>query len=703
MSDKAIGLRASDASAHRVRRAVLALACLALAACVFGLSGCRISDALTEVVYDQTSDIIDYDNPTKIYVNDSTADQESDQFSAKEVSDDTDVVSSTVQNLVVFSSNPNTQGFTTKKSVWSKTPDFRGLEASETVAFVKSDDADAFDHPLTIEEPEEEPQQEPEVVQQTTPDPNAEPVSSGAASPTEKTADTDKSGGTGETGDDGWEDIPADAGTGSASGSGDSGSAPDPGETEEGGGNGNGEVPVAYDAADPTADPPKADKIAAFGPAATIVQMIGGKGALAATDSDTAASKFADVFADSMGEIAVGWSGDGADASDMNVDAIVSSGAKTILVYMGDYLDGLSDADRQALSKAGITLTVIYPLNSSGNIKRDVEVVGQVLSESKNIQHAGNTERRASDYASFHDRVVKAAADAHGGLAGDTVYQTGGDDDVPGFSSESPKYTLLVDAFDASASYTGSEISGWKPSDGLAFASGGYSDTPVSYYIQAGGLVNTIAERTNSTASGEYVVWQFTANSFKFKRRDWNGGSVTDDASTIASDSLSLVTTPYDEHAMFAYGQSLGTDAFPRLVAKSSSIRQELLTNSADPNGLYHPYGFLDFDAGSAYSSFGPVSAVIACLGVNGASSGNENIYASGSIDEDDVVVNPTGLFSDWTAGTVESFLESAWANDVVLDGGSKVDWQGCVNDFYSEFYGYGLSSSDWNYMLEGM
>lgn len=41
-------------------------------------SGCRASDAMKEIVYEQTAETVDYDNPNKCYINDPTADEKSD-------------------------------------------------------------------------------------------------------------------------------------------------------------------------------------------------------------------------------------------------------------------------------------------------------------------------------------------------------------------------------------------------------------------------------------------------------------------------------------------------------------------------------------------------------------------------------------------------------------------------------------------------
>ena len=650
------------------------------------VTGCRVSDALTEVIYDQSSATIDYDNPTKILINDSTSDKETDQLAAQETSNDSSVYSNTVQNLVVYSSDPNTQGFTAKKSAFNDPPDFEGIEASEEVCFVETDDPNAFKHAPTIQEEEqpqeEEPEEQPE---QIVASPTATSTTEKQLPATSTGKAKDKEGQTPEE----EEEEPSDSGEGTEKPEGDD---PQPEETEEQeGGNDDADVPVAYDTSDPTAEPPKVGKIAAFGPAATIVQMIGGKGALVATDADTLASSFSSVF-DTSGIVA-GWTGSGTSATTMDVDAIISSGANTVLVYAGNYLkNGLSNDDLDKLNKAGITQTVLYNMFSSGNIKQDVRAVGEMLSEATDIQYAGETMTRASDYVTFHDDVVSRAASANGGLAGSVMYQGTGDSNAPAFSSATPKYTLVIDAFEDSR-YVGGTKNGWSPSSGLAFASAGYNSTPFSYYIQAGGLINNAADKTVKDDGGEAVAWQFHVNNFSFKNSQWVG-AIAEVANAVTG--YSLLTTTENLHGIYPFGKSFGSDAFPKVIVTSKDIETKLIANSADPNGTWHPYGFV---SDGVFSMMGPASSIPSCIGFNGNdTSQTANLFASGRVTDDDIIVNPTGLFSDWTKGTPESFLEAAWVNDVAK-GSSAIDWKGLTEQFYQKFYDYSLTATDWNTM----
>lgn len=146
MNDTRVKKIAGTAALLRVQLAMLC----ALAA-LFCLAGCRMSDALTEVIYDQTSLNIDYENESKYLINDSTAEIQDDSVPAQE-SNKRGRVTEEKQNIVVYSSDPNAPQFVAKKSVWSKDPDFVGIEASETVHFYKSDDPDATEQDIETED-----------------------------------------------------------------------------------------------------------------------------------------------------------------------------------------------------------------------------------------------------------------------------------------------------------------------------------------------------------------------------------------------------------------------------------------------------------------------------------------------------------------------------------------------------------------------
>lgn len=636
---------------------------------------------MKEVVYLQTADAIDYDNPNKYYINDPTATEYSDQVSASEVQGDMSA-SEEVQNLVVYSSKPNTDTFTARQSLFSSTPDFNGIEASSPVNFVKSDDKDAFDHEVTKkdEEDEEQKQQEEE----------EEPEDAGM---TGEGMGLEAAGGAAGNGSTQIQNETPDDTTSAGA------------QADETAGREARKIDptrVAYDTSDPSQQPPQVEKVAAYGPYAVIVQMVAGTGALVATDSKTLSSSFSAVFDTS--KVTKAWS-DGGTAKKMDVDKIISSGAQVILTSSSSYLEKLSDQDFGKLVKAGIETVVLRPMVCSQYIKKNVTTVGDMLDGTSAGAYAKSAAKRAQQYVDFHDRVVKACIDANGGrYAGKTVYQTSGKCDVSASGTDDAKstYTLLVDAYEEKAAYKGASLGtgSWSPAKGLAFATGGFATSPVSYYIQCGGLVNNAAATTTKTASGAVPLWQFNYNSFGFNSTEWTGISLTlMDDKAIKNMSRSLLDSGINSSNRTGLGSGLGSESFPKLIATSKSIKKSLIENSSLSNGMYTPYGWVSA-AGSSRNieAFGVNlgnTVLFSTIGVDGTSSGEdtENLLGT-SIPESAIAVNPSGLFCDWTAGSVESFLEAAWVSDEVNDAAEGVDWQQEAKDFYKTFYDYDLNPS---------
>lgn len=651
-------------SAPRLALHVVLVACLvavALLAC-----GCRDSDALKEIIYDQTSLNIDYDNPDKFLVNDSSAEQKNDSIPAEEHSDSA-AVTDQKQNLVVYSSEPNAPQFTAKKSVWDPNPDFKGLEASETVKFYESDDTKATEQDIPkTEEPEEkpdEPEEEHKSVKASSKGKSSDKGSGGSGKSTKKGKRSSKKAKKKKNE-----------------------------KTNDGAGSG-GKVKQVDTTGDYT-DVEKVDRVAAFGQAAVMVQMLAGKGALVAADKDLLDSEFSNVFADEgADEIAVGWKDDGSPEK-IDVDAIIEAKADTIIVMSEDYQDDLTAQQRKKLTKAGIGFTQLSPTTNSGFIKADVKTVGEMLAKSSAIEKGTDTQAMAKAYVKFHDKLVEACMKANGGkLAASADNQRAYEktDESYSFNADAT-YTLLIDAYDESARYADTE-DGWPKTNGIALANVGYATTPVSFYIQAGGLVNNAAARGDDGRSGLRVVWQFYNLKYSKAKLSYDAGGPVDGAlDTKGSDwGNIMLTTDLNEHQI-GVGSSYGTATFPKVIAANQRIRKLFLNNGNDKNGAYYPYHVPERES-SEVVYFGKMLdgfQVYSCIGVDGDQS-EDNAFEDG-IDEDSVVTNPHGLFSSWTEGTVEAVLEAAWVNDVVNGEGSSVGWQDKVEEFYETFYRYDCS-----------
>lgn len=662
---------------HRSEKITKALVVpLCAIAAVSLTSGCRASDALKEIIYEQTSETVDYNNPNKYYINDSTADEKSDQVSAKETDDDSSSTD-TEQNLVVYSSDPNTKDYTAKQSIFSDKPDFEGIEASEKVFFYKSKDKDAIDHTVTKKENKDKKKKEED---------NDEADKSGGGKAVDQ-LDDNGSGGKG--------DKATPANKKDSSGDGDEAAGKKARKVDP--------TRVDYNGDDPTEEVPQVEKVAAYGSYAVMVQMIAGEGALVATDAKTLSSKFSKVF--NTKKIAKVWS-DGGSAKCLDVDKLIKSGATRIITSDSAYLEKLSNKDFGKLAKAGIKIIKLRPLTTSKYIKDCVTKIGKMFdgTSAGSYAKAGKTVARAKAYSEFHDRVIKECIDANGGsYAGTDVYQANGkvDVDANGTNAGKSTYTLLVDAYDKNATYKGTSLGkNWKPAKGLAYSSSGCTSTPVSYYIQCGGLVNNAAAATTKSSSGEIPLWQFNYALFEFNPKNWSGITVNLlDSKAIKNTSSVLLDSGQNVAGQTGLGAGFGSSKFPKLITTTSSIKANIISNSKKKNGMYTPYSWVEAGDGRNISSFGVNmgSMVLpSCIGSEGTNDSDNTTNPLGnSIPSDSIEVNPQGLFSDWTEGTVESFLEAAWVSDEVNDNANGVDWEKEAKDFYKEFYDYDLNTND--------
>ncbi len=728
----------------------VALCVIAVVAMALVMSGCRDTDALKEIIIDQNADLIDYDNPQKFYINDSTAEEESDAVSSLEVSEE-DPETDEMQNLIVYSSDPNTEGFTAKHSAFSAFPDFLGIEASDLVYFYQSDNIDAFDHEVTPTPEDEEvqppPEDDPEKLQSES---NINPIRSDNTTTTTSTTTTtttptsSPSSGTSSSTGGSPSDSSSNAGESGEGGAGDAGSGDEPGSstpTEEGGGAG-GDVPLndsggsggggddagdsliggegtpdadtpglpndwegsgedkpnvdditPYNPYNPDEDPPNAQSFAAFGDYALIVQMIGGNGALAATDADTLNALSGWGVATSA---AVGWGGDGSDASTIDVQAIIDSGAQYILVEDAtDYARWMTNGAYDLLYNSGIQFYSMRNMCTSANIKSNVDNIGYSLQGSAVAAYGGNAQDRASEYRSRHDGMVNV----NGGLASDNgsdgakVLQYERNADGVGYSSNTPVHTVLIDYWDAGATLN---LASALYSPGAAYASAGCASSPVSYYLQAGGAINTAAARTLDTASGEVPVLQFWGQEGT-KSGSWSNTSLGD---RIYSGGVTALLDSQVNLNNQGVGEGLGSGSFPKAVVTSPEIRDYIVSSSYDYWSLYHPYDFTSTGGqitsfvGNTFDTAYGTGYEVTCIGYDGgsANAGTPNpcySHADGNyIDYDDILVNPRGLFGDWTSGSVESFLESGWAAARISGVYDLGQWQQYVVDFYNWAYG---------------
>jgi ABC-type Fe3+-hydroxamate transport system substrate-binding protein len=445
-----------------------------------------------------------------------------------------------------------------------------------------------------------------------------------------------------------------------------------------------------YDTWGENVDPPSVSSIAATGELAVIVQMLSGgyqDGAtcLFAADAELLTGEFSNVFADEgASTITAAWTGDGSASGEVDIEALVAAKPDTVLVTNSAYF---TEAQQDALSAAGISITIAPELTSVTRIKFAVNMVGKML----NSATGGLSSQRATQYASYHDSLVSQVKSGNegnglGSSATKTVYDADATG-VPDYAYVSSLYTLIVDEWDYGVNYVGEGSSAGSVTtdgSGLGLFTAGYRRSPVSYYASVAGVVNNGAAINESVLTTKYTpLWQFSYQYYgNLSMVGWTDDRFNSD--TILShidNGTGAVNNPLIMGtAQVGGGRSiqtgLGSDVFPYLIVTTQRMKSVMIANSSYERGAYHIY-----DGENSIGSFTAIK--------------------SGSSLDEVVLVNPHGLFSDWVGGSTESVLEAVWiANEYGNDAASVEDE---IASFYATFYRYDLAPGDLEAILGGL
>ena len=405
---------------------------------------------------------------------------------------------------------------------------------------------------------------------------------------------------------------------------------------------------------------PDAGAVAAKGPYALIVQMLAGKGGLAAADTAWLGSirqtgAFPDEGLDAVPAV---WGGDGA----LDVDALIASEADTLLVDGVDVV--ITDAQRDRLLGEGINIVYVPHLGEAYTADSDivaaVKLVGQVLS-GLNSRSTYDTAQMVERYLQLHDTALNGCLNANGGysykmVAGRAlqgIYQgTGPLGESTTRLSANRVTTAVIDSWTtaAASSMTANREFGFHEiylngltmdtSDGVGLSATtvGGSFVLSDYYLQVAGIVNNAYDTAKPVAvsadSQQTLPYAVTAGSGEGVAARLTGGREVPSALWFSETGVNLG----DHWAV------VGDEGFPGVIARDSDIAQRLVRSAAKVNGLYN--------VGQPYL-----------------------VYEA-----------PAGIAGSWLDGTTESFLLSLWAHGVFLEGGtgSLKEW---ADGYYQLFY----------------
>ena len=289
-------------------------------------------------------------------------------------------------------------------------------------------------------------------------------------------------------------------------------------------------------------------------------------------------------------------------------------------------------------------------------------------------------------------------------------------------------WTVLIDGWDEDVTYSADGITA---SHGLGYSTLGYTWSPISYYLQCGGVINNAAavyqsDGANFSSQKTYrrYVWQMGTyfNTVKDKAANCK---LTDSSDFGKQDSDILLRA---QSGSCGLGKLAGQGRFPAVIVLDSDAKSAMEADRDSGTGVYSPHylpqGSTENNKnypvmGVAHANGATSSLWLSYIGrENGAIDSRseaeciaEDAYI-GATDCYDVLINPHGVYSNWVEGSVESFLEAPWAYEAIVAandaeasplstpyGSSAAE---VVQAFYTQFYGVQISIGAAQNILNG-
>ena len=244
-------------------------------------------------------------------------------------------------------------------------------------------------------------------------------------------------------------------------------------------------------------------------------------------------------------------------------------------------------------------------------------------------------------------------------------------DSIGDAASGSSVYTLYISDWDPNACFANADFDS---SHGVGIAQLGPEASPIVYYLEKAGVVNTAStgpKFVNAKAKRKSVVWQFKANYAACKYDNFSALDVSKATFDLTGGS------GFDNALLYSNGGGAFTAGFPGVIVATRHIRNDyLLPDMALSNGLYHPYGSVDAGSLGTVVGFKPGSTTYeSAIGFVSGSVTSALYDDAGALSpsyEDRVFVNPHGIYSSWADGSVESVLETPWAYAALRLGGDE-------------------------------
>lgn len=367
---------------------------------------------------------------------------------------------------------------------------------------------------------------------------------------------------------------------------------------------------------------PDAQAVAAKGTYALIVQMLAGQGGLAAADAqwlDATAAREGIFPDEGVGDLDVVWDADG----NLDLDALIASSADTLLV--DGVSVSLTDAQKETLLGEGFNIVYVPVLDAAytpdADIVTAVKVVGQILG-GLNTKASYDTAAMAEQYIELHDTALEGCLNANGGYsykmvqgaAFQGIYQgtTLQGQPTSNLSHERVNTACINSwASTSTSSITAKREFGFHDlylngatvdaSDGMGLSAITVGDQFVlsDYYLQMAGVVNNAYDNAKpvSTVEGEQESLPYAV--------------VPGSNDGLTARQLGVRNIPsalwFSEYGVSADSLwvAVGDESFPGIIVRDAAIAQNVVRSASKTNGLYNvgqPYDIYQVPAGVAGS-----------------------------------------------------------------------------------------------------
>ena len=405
--------------------------------------------------------------------------------------------------------------------------------------------------------------------------------------------------------------------------------------------------------------PENVDTVAAVGDGAMAVLMLAGSECLAATSSSISSGIFsAESIFPGLGSVPVLWDGTGGSGiGSSDFARLIEIRPDVVFEVSGQAT--ITEAQAQELINNDIYYVTLPNVTSITSAREMVRIVGEVLGD-RTERGGANAPQIAAAYSSWIDTEASAA--------------------YTGDAYQNRYFTLYVDDWDPDAIY---EVGGILKGNGAAVIQTylGANFSAISGFLSLANVVNvTFASSFAGTRKVYYTPFNYNRASVNVIGR--YELLKTDILGNVASGATVEMPDPDDpEYTIKVAADTLGNGNFTTIIAGNNLTKEGL-----ESNELWQAYPLTEGEI--IYYGFA-------------GSDGLPNVTNIGEGTEFDVVVNPCGLCR-WSEPGVESILETVWAAYAITGKYSEDTVREKIQDFYSTFYHYDLSSAEISMILEG-